>query len=192
MNHVLPIPYPSSDAHIIQGILLGGVSQERHSKQLYLTFQGLIKTGVNRYQLEREAVEGIYAESIALVIYNIHEGFFRGEAQLGTYLHRIFCNRCAKHLRFLKADKRKGICQEIHDVRDQEPDPCRRLQVHARMQALEAQCEQLGKHCRQIIWDSQVYGYSMQEIAERTGLKSAATVATLKNRYLMRLRRLAG
>lgn len=180
-----------TDADVIQQINEGGVARERSTQQIFQQYQGLIFIGHHTYDLSLQAAADVYADSIAMLIYQINIASFRSEAKISTYLYRIYCNRCCSYLRDELIPNRVEFTDEFPPLTDQALDPYRSLQVRDRVSHLAATCHHLGHHCHQIVWDSWL-GYSSQEIADRTGLKSASTVSTMKHRYIAKLRRLVG
>ncbi|MEM7367559.1 MAG: sigma-70 family RNA polymerase sigma factor [Bacteroidota bacterium] len=191
-THCPSNPLVRADRHLIHDIHQGGVLRERCTSQLYDTYQGLIYHGCKTYDLSLQESQDVFADSLAYLIYQIDREVFRGEARISTYLHRIFCNRCLTFKRNARVLKRKGMTEELVQTADHTPDPCAIAQTNDKIHQLELACHRIGPHCQQILWDSAYLGFSLKEIAGRIGLSSAASVATLKSRYVRRLRKMVG
>jgi len=59
-------------------------------------------------------------------------------------------------------------------------------------QRLTAYMDQLGGNCKQILLDSEYYGYTLDEIAVRIQVKNSQVVSSLKYRCLKKLRAVMG
>ncbi|MEM7040839.1 MAG: sigma-70 family RNA polymerase sigma factor, partial [Bacteroidota bacterium] len=114
---------------------------------------------------------------------------FRGESKLSTYLFRIFQRRCIDLLRIKTTHEENWNYEYPAHLRVTDPGPARQLEIRESAEALLALMEELGDTCRKVLKDWAWYGYSMEEIAQRAGLKDARNAASKKYNCLQQLKR---
>ena len=187
----LPMSIPilsHPDLKLLRAIQSGGVSLERATQRLYHQFQGLIGFGQRVYQLDLAASQDVFTDTIVAVVQQVKDNRFRQECTLGSYIHQIYRNRCAKYLRKQQALKRQAQQVEWFEMSSGEASPLCQIESQEALDKWEARFHRISLKCRNLLWDSLVEGYPPQEVKERHQLSSAASVATLKCRYLKQVR----
>lgn len=182
-----------SDEYLIEEILAGGSRQEAGIRKLYKQYFHLTQTSRSKYQnLEDEDLLIAYNSSILSVRRQIIRGAFRGDSTLWTYLNRVFINKCIDIIR-KQSSNRETVYEQLPET-----DPVFQvptnvfddLVVQDRMKQLIGKMDELGEPCKQIILDSEYWGYSPDEIAHRVGFSNAKSVNSKKYTCLQRLRKL--
>lgn len=179
-----------SDASILEAIRQGGRSQERGIKQLYELHFTLVAEGRRRYnQLSEEELISAYNSAIISLRRQILENTFRGDSTLKTYLYRIFQNKCIDTLRKNSTNREMPVA-ELPEEASPQPGIIRRLIAREHFEWLQSLLDRLGEPCRQILLDSEYWGYSPGEIAERIGFRNARSVSSKKYTCLQQLKKL--
>lgn len=187
MSIPLP-PFLSPDNKLIADISSGGVARERATTQLSNQYQGLIAVGQQRYHLSQEEAQDVFSDAITMLIRQIQDGTFRKESQIGTYLHRIFSNQCITWLRHKSRHKRSMQWEALAEVESSEADPLQQLLTKENLKAWECCFRRISDLCYQILWESLVEGYPAQEMIQRLNLSSTRSLASMKHRYLKKVR----
>ena len=117
------------------------------------------------------------------------KGNYKGGSSLFTLLYTIVRNCCVDFLR-KNTSKVNDWVNEMPVVPDRAKNILEQLSLKEGMAELKSLMEQAGTNCRQVLIDSLYFGYKVEEIAERQGLKNAQTVSSIKSRCLSRLRKL--
>lgn len=160
---------------------------ERFAQQFYEEHLGLISYGSHRYKIPYELALDAYSDSVADVFSQITNGSFRQECKLDTYLFRLFNNRCIKVLRGAQAAKRSGEETTLGDPCAATPTPLQQLEDRDTIQHVQAICHELNPRLWSILEELFVKGSDLEEIANKLGFKTAATVASVKWRHLKQL-----
>ncbi|MEM7374108.1 MAG: sigma-70 family RNA polymerase sigma factor [Bacteroidota bacterium] len=180
-----------TDDHLISQIQKGGIARQRAINHIHDTYSGFVVKGKRKYRLEQEEVIDAYSESIVGMSKQIEVGKFRGESKLSTYLYQIFCNKCIDRVRHNSADKNQ--VEWIHDMPDM-PDMAKDIVKDITEQEDRNKLVQylslVGEKCKQILWESEYQGFSLQEIADRMGFQRAQSVANQKHKCMAKLKQL--
>lgn len=171
-----------------QQIQAGGVPERRAINELYETFHYFIQQGGQRFRLPLAEVESAYHQAVYGLVESLRDGSFRGESSLKTYLYRAFKNQC---INFSKKPRQleKGVSLEAcESMNCEQPTPDQHLIARESLELVHHCMSFINERADTILWGSAVHGWSSQEIAQKTGLKNAATVDVLKRRYRQKLR----
>ncbi len=183
---------PSDDEQeILAGILAGGNRQEKVIKKLYQDLFHLLREGKTKYPaLEEEELISAYNSSIISFRSQVLQASFRRESSIYTFVRRIFFNRCIDMLR-----KRSSIKVEQLDNLPEVPERNRQnslqqLIIDDDFSHMLKLLDTLGTVCKQIILDSEYWGYTSEEIARRISFANAKSVNSKKYTCLRQLRKL--
>lgn len=180
------------DEALIAGVLAGGKRQENAIRQLYEQFFSLVAEGRRRHgTLSGEEALTAYHSAILSLRRELLGEQFRRESSLKTYLSKIFFNKCIDILRKKTSDK-TAYPGEIPELGGERPEGLRRLVTDEQLRRAQGLLGRIGDVCRQIILDSEYWGYSAEEIAGRIGFSNAASVNSKKYTCLQQLRKLLG
>lgn len=150
---------------------------ERHRGRLY----GLALRMLNSDDDAAEVLQDTFISAYR----NLHS--FRGEAQFGSWVHRIAANHALMKLRHRKVvsavespleeprfNERGSLMDEVSDFKDAEGE----AMDHELRRAIEEATARLGDDYREVFVLRDLEGLSYEEIAELTGI----TVAAVKSR----------
>lgn len=178
-----------ADDYMIAEIQAGGGRQEQAIKRLYEQYFHLVKTSRRKYRtLEEEDFLTAYNSAVLALRRQLVTGNFRGESSLATYLTRIFSNKCIDLLRQKSGPRMEPI--EALPERSDEDDTLQHLIQSDQIKRAMLHLESLGDVCKQILLDSEYWGYSSEEIAERIGFSGANSVNSKKYSCLQKLRQM--
>lgn len=176
-----------TDDYFIAEIQAGGHRQERGIRRLYEQFLYMAKQGRQRYRsLGDDEVLSAYNLAVIALRNQLVGGTFRGESSISTYLTRIYSNKCIDLLR----SKNARPTEPLESAREttSEEDSLKNLILSDQITRVMEQLQQLGEPCKQILLDSDYWGYSAEEIAQRIGFSNAASVNSKKYTCLQKLR----
>ena len=153
-------------------------------------FEALYRTHAKRIYSRAYRFAGNAAEAedllqeVFLQAYRTRRGF-RGEAALGTWLHRLAVNRCLDHVRS-RAARQDAVTAPLNA----EPQPRARAASDPITHLdLERAIAQLPDGCRMAFVLHDIEGYEHREVAERLGI-AAGTSKSQVHKARLRLRRL--
>ncbi|MEM7371967.1 MAG: sigma-70 family RNA polymerase sigma factor [Bacteroidota bacterium] len=164
------------------------MSSDRKTSEFFEQNLGLIPYGCHRYGLSREDAYDVYVDSVVEVLTQLQDGRFRGECAIETYLFQVFRFRCIKALRGKATLPKPTNFVPLVDRTSADPGPESSLEIRDALDQLKSHCDKLNHRLWQILEDLIIKGYDLEEIAQRVGLKSGACVASVKWRYMKRLR----
>ncbi len=177
-----------TDEEVLKACKAGGASRERAISYLYKQYMGFVYDAQKKFhQLSLDDLRDAYGEAVVGLSRQIDNEVLRGESSLSTYLFRSFSNRCVDKLRRNASNKADWVSQ-IPKLPDLARNMLEEMVLTEKFQALAPYLKKIGEKCRQILLDAEYYGYSLEEIAVRTGSKNAGTVSSLKHRCMKRLR----
>ncbi|MCB0529725.1 MAG: sigma-70 family RNA polymerase sigma factor [Saprospiraceae bacterium] len=180
-----------NDDYMIAEIRAGGNRQEQAIKVLYEQHFHLARYSRQKYPaLGQDDAVTAYNSAIIALRRQLLNGVFRGESSLTTYLNRIYSNKCVDLLR-QKSSQRLESMETLPD-RASDDDVLQRLVQSDQLQRAVAYLQTLGEVCKQILLDSEYWGYSSDEIAQRIGFSGANSVNSKKYSCLQKLRQLMG
>ncbi|MDX2250540.1 MAG: sigma-70 family RNA polymerase sigma factor [Bacteroidia bacterium] len=175
------------DEEIIAGILAGGKDREKTITKLYKEYFHLTRTGKKLFrQLSREDLTDAYTSAILSLINEVINHRFRGDSSLWTFLFRIFKNKCVDILR--KNSSNPENHPEIPEYENEPGNIFRGMEIKETFDRMLIVLDELGEPCKQIILDSEYFGYNAEEIAQRIGFKNARSVSSKKYTCLQQLR----
>jgi RNA polymerase sigma-70 factor (ECF subfamily) len=180
-----------TDEALIEAIQAGGSHQEKGIRMLYEQYFYLTRDGQKKYSsLDTAALVSAYNSAIISLRKQVLTGKFRGDSTLATYLTRIYTNKCIDQLRKQKSDRKVAPVETFPEVEDETPNALSRLIQSDQVERIRRQLQAIGEVCKQILLDSEYYGYSSEEIAQRIGFSNAASVNSKKYSCLQKLREL--
>lgn len=178
-----------NDDYFIAEIRAGGVRQEQAIKKLYEQDIHMVRYGRKKYRtLDDEDLITAYNSSIIALRRQLLTGTFRRESSLSTYLNRIFSNKCIDLLR-QKTGQWLEYSETVPEKAD-DNDILSSLEQSEQLKQAIQYLEALGDVCKQILMDSEYWGYNSEEIAERIGFASANSVNSKKYSCLQKLRQM--
>lgn len=174
-----------SDEKAIQLIQQGGRSEEHAIKHLLEAHGAVVKNFVVNHGGSMDAGEEILYEAITSLVFNIRSGKFAGQSKLGTYLFGI-----AKRKWYKTANKEVSL-HERHEgwgewMAHHEAYEDQTLNHGDQKQVLSQLFDLLGKGCKEVLllWGQH---YSMEEIAQKMGLKNAQIAMNKKSKCFRQL-----
>ncbi len=180
-----------TDEALIDEICTGGSRQEQGIRRLYEQFFYLTRDARKKYRsLDESDLITAYNSAVISLRKQLITGAFRGDSTLSTYLTRIFTNKCIDQLRKQKSGRQVSPVESFPEMEDQTPNALSLLIQSDQVERVRRQLQAIGEVCKQILLDSEYYGYSAEEIAQRIGFSSAASVNSKKYTCLQKLREL--
>jgi len=180
-----------TDDYFIAEIQAGGQRQERGIRRLYEQHFYLAKSGRQKYRaLAEDELATAYNSAVIALRRQLVEGVFRGESSISTYLTRIFSNKCIDLLRQKNIRPTEPL-ESAPETRSEE-DSFKKLVMADQIDRVMEHLQQIGEVCKQILLDSEYWGYSSEEIAHRIGFANAASVNSKKYSCLQKLRQMLG
>jgi RNA polymerase sigma factor (sigma-70 family) len=181
-----------SDQDMVDGIRTGGNQRRYFENKLYYKYRYLIRDGIRKHKIEDEDASIAYSDTILTVIEHISTGRFEGRAELKTYIHQIFSNKCVDVIRKRTTNTAQAFKRvSLDDLLTPVPDPQRtalanliQQQDHQRIRQLLAQ---IGERCQEILtlWSE---GFSDREIALQYHYHTDGVAQTTRLRCLEKLR----
>ncbi|MEZ4772335.1 MAG: sigma-70 family RNA polymerase sigma factor [Bacteroidia bacterium] len=180
-----------TDEEIIQAILTGGAKRERVINYLYdKAFIDMTHKIQTKLHLTEDEVRDAYSDATVKLVEQIIKGNFRGESKISTYFYRILYNKSVDKLRARPSHATGIKTLPVEDFTHQ-PDPAKNildmLEVDESRRSIRGFLQQIGATCQQILLDF-YNGFSMEEIAGRTGLKNAESVTSQKYKCFKKLK----
>lgn len=177
-----------SDQEIIKAILAGGVQREHCIAYVYDKHIRFVFKVKNQLRLPMEIVRDAYSDAVVSLSEQISDYKFRGDSKLSTYLYRIFYNRCVDQLRKEKS-KPLTILEEMPDLPETALSALQKIINRDKVEQIYSIMSKLGDRCKQILTDWAYHGYTMDEIAQRAGLKNAESAVSQKYKCFSKLKR---
>ena len=172
-------------------IKAGGREKERCIASLlseYIQYAHAIK---GKLGLSDDQATDAFTDAILVLANHIERGIFRGDSKISTYLYRIIYNKGVDLLR-KHATKQASLKYEIPEVKDESRDLLKMMDIADDVAQLRGYLDELGEKCKAILLDWGYWGYSMEEIAQRSGLKDARSAKNRKYKCMERLMKLIG
>jgi len=183
-----------SDAEILAGLKRSGSERISSQTHLYEQYFGMVWKALDKHVIEKEEALSAYSDAIMDVIGAVEQGAFRGESPIGIYLYRVYTNKiidAIRRQRTRKEEMRRQVERELPlHLKSPLPNPEQALTKQDAFLDMVARFTDLGTHCKEILIDTEYYGYSAKETAERVGLKNANTLRQTKIKCMRRLREL--
>jgi RNA polymerase sigma factor (sigma-70 family) len=181
-----------TDQQFQDDLLAGGRRQEQGIRRLYDQYYYFVRQNRLKYRVLDEAdVLSAYNSAILCLRNHLLDGRFRGDCSVGTFLNRIFANKCIDLLRQHQARTRRlAPIDTLHEHADRQSDALSRLDHSDQLSQALYCLDSMGGVCKQIFMDSEYWGYASEEIARRVGFSGADSVNSKKYTILTRLRRM--
>lgn len=178
-----------SDLEIIDSIRKGGIPKEAAIRHLMGAHGGYISTIRQKLSISEEDARDAFTDALLALMGHVERGSFRGDSKISTYLFRIFYNKSVDLVRKNSTNKVEyGV--EIPDLPTPGQDILNLLQVREKWKELEGLMERINEKCKKILMDWGFWGYNMEEIAVRNGLKNARSAKNKKYKCMESLMQL--
>ncbi|MEM7368984.1 MAG: sigma-70 family RNA polymerase sigma factor [Bacteroidota bacterium] len=182
-----------TDQEIIRGIQQGGVQRERMVRHLLDQYSGWIKNAQQKHILTQQEVIDIYTDTILSGVDQLIVGKFSAKSKLSTWLFQIFSNKCVDKVRqksTYKHIQQRNWTNEFPDLAEKDQEILSQLIQDEELAQISQLAHQLGEACRQLIFDTEYWGYELEEIAKKLGMKDARSASKQKYRCMKKLRHL--
>lgn len=177
-----------SDQQLIDGILKGGSTRERCIAAIYDANIGFVYKLQQKQSLEEDEARMAYADAVVTLSEQIASQKFRGDSKISTYLYRIFFNKCVDVNR-KKSSNRITTTDEFPVLAEDSKNMQELLELGDEVKQLHGILDRIGEKCKQILIDWGYHGYTMDEIAERAGLKNAESAISQKYKCFTKLKK---
>ncbi|MEZ4829734.1 MAG: sigma-70 family RNA polymerase sigma factor [Bacteroidia bacterium] len=178
-----------SDEEIVAGIRIGGIQRQRMTDYLYTRHMDFVGKGRRKYRITEEEAVDAYGDAIIGLCNRIALDAFQSEGNLSGYLYRAFSNRCVDRIRKNTSSISEQVAL-LPYMRTDSKTVLLQLIEKEDLARLTAIMEKMGGKCRQILIDSEYYGFSPEELTEKLGFKNTNSLASQKHRCLQKLRQL--
>lgn len=178
-----------TDEYFIAEIQAGGSRQEQSIRHLYEQYFSMVRQNRQKYRtLEQDDLLTAYNSAVIALRRQLVNGVFRGDSTILTYLTRIFSNKCIDLIRQKNTHSTESL--ELVPEKAGDDDLLHRLAQSDQVRQAIRYLQELGDVCKQILLDSEYWGYSSEEIAERIGFANAGSVNSKKYSCLQKLRQM--
>jgi RNA polymerase sigma-70 factor (ECF subfamily) len=174
-----------SDKEIIENILSGGRDKEIAIDYLIHRHTGMVIRVMNKTAISEEDAKDAFTDALLAVIKNIKDNKFVPKSKLSTYLYQILYYKCVDRARKKTIYQNEPI-KSVIDIKDETPDIYRIIKGKRELNLLHHLLTELGDPCKSILLKWGAGGYTMNEIAEMTGLESAEK-AKKKKHYCLKV-----
>lgn len=176
---------------LLEQILSGGINRERALNYLFEKHVGFVHRGVNRYSLTETEAKEVFLDSLLALVRAVEKEQFKGESKISTYLYRIYENRAKNKIRDrVRNESKFSWVDEIPIMPDKAKTMLQEMVNAEEMNWVERMLDQMGSKCKQILIMQEFQGYSLVEIAETLGFKSARAVSTTRYRCMEKLKKI--
>jgi RNA polymerase sigma-70 factor (ECF subfamily) len=176
-----------SDSKLIECIRHGGQEREWAAGKLLNQHIFYVKKLAKQFSQPEESVLDAYTDALMLLLDHVAQGRFRGESKLSTYLYQILFNKCRDLLK--KPSTNTVELTEWTEGWDNQSRSLLKDFIEKEDVAnLHRYLDQIGETCKQVLLDWGYWGYSMEEIAERTGMADGEQAKKRKYKCLQKLR----
>lgn len=156
---------------------------------LYRQYGGFIKKGIRKYSLSEEDAVDAFGDALIGLCNRVSLDSFKLDGNLGGYLYRSFCNRCVDRVRKVTSSNIEQVELMPH-MRQDSKNALKKLIQQEAFRHVERLLDKIGTNCKQMLIESEYYGYSVEELAERMGFKNARSLSSQKYRCMAKLREL--
>jgi RNA polymerase sigma factor (sigma-70 family) len=160
-----------TDEKLIEDILSGGSAMQLAAEWFYRENLKLVYKESASNRLGREDALDAYSDAVTALVENIRNRVFRGESKCSTYFIRIFSNKCIDIFRKKTTNKSKENTLSLEEMKI---EPAESIVNEEANINLSMYFDELSEVCREVLMDWSD-GFSMDDIAERNGLKNAHT-----------------
>jgi DNA-directed RNA polymerase specialized sigma24 family protein len=183
----------SSDAQLIEGILLGGNEKYKHENKLYEKYQYFIKEGIKRFHLEEFEAASVYSDTIIAAINHIISGRFEQRSELKTYLFQIYSNQAVSQIRKKTTNKAASsydtvlLGEILYPMQDDTKTVVQKIIEQEEENSLLKRMNQIGEKCKELLsmWAE---GISDKEIMAALAYNSVDVVKVSRMRCIGKLR----
>jgi len=163
------------DEEIVAGILAGGSQRQKYTNYLYDRYHRYIYTGIKKYKISLEQAQEAFADALIGVCKQIDNQKFRGESSISSYLFRAFSNRCVDKLRSATSYIGEEELEDHLNVPAYAHNMLQRMELKESWQQVSQLMDELGEQCKRLILDSEYFGFTMDELAQKMGFNKAST-----------------
>lgn len=178
-----------SDEEIVSGIKSGGLQRQRISSYLYRRHVDFVGKGKRKYRITEEDAMDAYGDAIIGMCNRVAQDVFQPEGNLAGYLYKSFCNRCVDRVRKNTSSTIDQV-ELMPGMRTESKTILLKLIEKEDMDQIVSLLDKMGGKCRQILIESEYYGFSVEELTERLGFKNANSLASQKHRCMQKLRQI--
>ena len=182
-------PSKYTDDQLIAGMKSGGKDFENISTYMFHAYKGFLPKIKNKLHLSQQQMQDAYADSLVKLIRHIKNGSFRKESKVSSYFYTIFYNTCVDVSR-KNASNKNILTLELLEYDARERDLLKMIDNKEEAAQVVRLIHTLGNTCQRILMDWGYYGYSMDEIAERSNLSNAESARSMKYKCLKKLKKL--
>ncbi|MGD1844752.1 MAG: RNA polymerase sigma factor [Salibacteraceae bacterium] len=175
----------ASESALIKGLRQGGVAEDQAIKKLLSKHRDMIFRLVTQKQGSEEDAADVLYESLTTLVLHVREGKFREESSLSTYWYAIAKGVWYKRLR--KRIREENLEDQLAFEEDEVIDPEKALEDQEARFKVQALLGRLRPKCREVLllWGQH---YSMDEIAQKVGFKTAQNAMNKKSKCLSELK----
>jgi RNA polymerase sigma factor (sigma-70 family) len=177
--------YP--DEEIIASLRKGGSAFEDMSMYLFHQYKGFIVKVNQRVHLKDEDIQDAYSDSLVKLIQKLKDGSFKGESKISSYFYSIFSNAAVDVSRKNTSYKNMPT-KELTEFDAREKDLMSVFTAKDQAYKIIGLMDSIGAPCKQILLDWGYYGFSMEEIAQRSSLSGAESARSMKYKCLKKLK----
>lgn len=174
------------DLEIIESLGGGGREKDKIAHYLFDQYKGYIPKVKEKLGMKQADIQDAYADAIIKLIRQLSDGSFEGKSKLSSYFYSIFYNTAVDALRKMSTNKIKEFPLQEFDQREKglwDIIDSKEKASHVMMVM-----NQMGGSCKKILVDWAFYGFSMEEIAERSSLSNASSARSMKYKCIKKLR----
>ncbi len=174
------------DLEIIESLQHGGKEKEKIAHFLFDQYQGYIPKVKEKLGMNQADAQDAYADAIIKLIRQLSNGAFEGKSKLSSYFYSIFYNSSVDVLRKKSTNKIKELPLQEFDQREQALWDI--VDTEEKATHVMLVMNQMGGSCKKILVDWAFYGFSMEEIAQRSSLRNAESARSMKYKCIKKLR----
>jgi RNA polymerase sigma factor (sigma-70 family) len=160
-----------TDQQFIDEILTGGGIMQKTVDWFYHDNFNLVYQTVGAHKLSKDEALDAYSDAVTAFVENIRSKKFRGDSKCRTYFVRIFNNKC---IDIIRKNTTNRVDKNTIFLDDLKTEQMYRAVDEDQNIGFTEFFTQLSEVCREVLMDWSD-GYSMDEIADRNGLKNAHT-----------------
>lgn len=177
-----------TDTQLIERIRAGGRKRESAVRQLINLHHGYISTISQKTGIPLEQAKDVFTDAIIVLVDHIAQKVFRADSKISTYLYKICYHKGIDQARY-RAVRDISFVSDLPEISDRSQDLLQLLEMREDSDQVREAITSLGEPCHQVLLDWGFWGFSMSEVAERSGLRDAQQAKKQKYRCLKRLMR---
>lgn len=143
---------------------------------------------IKKVGIDKDDALDAYSDAIVELIHQVQKGNFKGESKLTTYFYRIFYFKCIDIIRKDSTNQKKIEFDIEHEAKSLNIET--QAIIKEDFLKMKGLISSLGDLCNQILMDWGYWGFSMEEIAERTKIGNAKQIKDRKYNCMKKLKTL--